>query len=276
MDARQTPANGVVAHESLLGLVEQHRFVAGEWTRTSSPLVDLCRTPAGPRDRQIAQGQRFLVLEHRDGWAFGQCARDEYVGWIVETSLGDDFDATHWVSAAATHLYPAADFKQREIATFPLGAEVKIVGTQGAFSVTSDGGFVPSCHLSALGVYRTELIAVASLFLGTPYLWGGNSYAGIDCSGLVQVACLSCGISCHGDSDQQMLNLGVLLPAEIALERGDLLFWQSHVAWVADPFTLLHATARPMAVILEPLADAVARIMAQGDGAVIARKRIPR
>ena len=82
----------------------------------------------------------------------------------------------------------------------------------------------------------TDPVAVAELFLGTPYLWGGNSRAGIDCSGLVQAALLACGIACPGDSDlQAAIRRHARLSRSSRSARGDLIFWKGHVAMVADP-----------------------------------------
>ena len=134
--------------------------------------------------------------------------------------------------------------------------------------------YIPTAHLRPVDQAEGDPVAVAERFLGTPYHWGGNSGFGIDCSGLVQAACLACGIPCPGDSDLQEAALGRTLPADAVLRRGDLLFWKGHVAWVAGPDLLLHANAHHMAVALEPLLPALARIEGQGDGPVTRRARL--
>ena len=274
MDRRETPANGRVAHTSLRGKVLADRFTEGEMARVVAPLADLLAAPDGARDRQFLLGARVLVLERRGGWAFVQRLQDGYVGYMAEADLGPDAAPTHRVAAPATPLYPAANLKLREIALLSLGAQLTIVGHAGHWAETDGGRFVPAMHLRPVDSVEPDPVTVAEAFLGTPYLWGGNSRNGIDCSGLVQAACRACGIACPADSDQQLARLGRLLADDEPLRRGDLVFWKGHVALMSDAETILHANGAAMAVTREPYARAVTRILAAGEGPVIARKRL--
>lgn len=274
-DPRLTAGNGRVAHLSLRGLVAAETYVAGEVLRVVVPLTDLLAAPGGARQRQVLRGAAFLVLERRHGHAFGQVMRDGYVGWLAEAALAPASDPTHWVSAPATHLYPSPDMKQQELAHLSFGAALAVVGQAEGFARTAEGAFVPRQHLRPVGDWLEDPVAAAERLLGTPYLWGGNSRAGVDCSGLVQLACHACGIDCPGDSDMQQDALGQPLPPATLPQRGDLMFWRGHVALVAAPDLLLHANAHHMAVAHEPLAEARARIAAQGGGPVTALRRLP-
>ena len=149
----------------------------------------------------------------------------------------------------------------------PLGARLGVVRVADRLAVTRSGGYVPSPHLAPLDVDEPDFVAVAERFLGVPYLWGGKTAFGLDCSGLVQVALTAAGLSCPRDSDMQEQALGA--PTGTAagfadVQRGDLIFWKGHVAVVRDAATLIHANAFHMAVAIEPIADAVARIRAAG------------
>lgn len=272
-DPRLTPANTRVAAERLRGQVEAPRHTEGALRRISIPLAELLRSPNGPRDRELVMGEAVTLYDIHEGWAFVEARRDGYVGYLPASALAEAPAPTHRVSARATHLYPVPDFKAHETAALSHGARLQVLSAGPRFAETPQG-FVPAAHLSPVDVPETDPVSVAALFLGTPYLWGGNSSFGTDCSGLIQMACLACGLPCPGDADMQEAGLGHPLPADATLRRGDLLFWKGHVAWVAAPDMLLHANAFHMAVSYEPLEPALARIEAQGDGPVTSRKRL--
>ncbi|TMV85595.1 NlpC/P60 family protein [Thioclava sp. BHET1] len=273
MDRRLTPANGRVAHLSLRGQVEAARFTEGRPARLAVPVADLLARPGGARDRQVLFGAPLLVLEEAEGVAFVQSLRDGYVGYLPLATLTTAAEATHWVAAPATHVYSRADLKSAEIMGLSFGSQLTVTGQEGRFLALDTGGFVPVQHLREIGALFTDPVAVAARFIGTPYLWGGNSRQGIDCSGLVQMACHACGFDCPGDSDMQAAGFGRLLGAEEELRRGDLLFWKGHVAFVAGPDLILHANGNDMAVAEEGMAAAIARIAAAGEGPVTARRR---
>jgi cell wall-associated NlpC family hydrolase len=272
-DRRLTPANGRVAHVSLKGKVAAERYVTGEPARIALPLADLLARPGGARDRQVLMGERVTVLDRDGGFAFVQAEKDGYCGYLAESALGADRAATHWVAAPATCLFRAPDLKSPDVAWLTMGARLTVVAEHPRFMETADGLFAPRPHLRALGDWATDAAAVAEIFLGTPYLWGGNSRSGIDCSGLVQAALLACGRPCPGDSDQQERSLGTALPDGTAFRRGDLFFWKGHVAMAVSPDRLIHANGFHMAVGHEGIAEAMARIEAQGEGPATSVRR---
>lgn len=274
-DRRLTPANGRVAAQHLQGLVEAARFTDGEPAGIAVPVADLWADPSRrARDRQLLMGEHVRVYDRSGGMAFVAAARDGYVGYVDEAALGPETDATHMVGVIASHLYPRPDIKALAGARLSFGARLQVIGASGAFFETAGGAFVPRAHLRPLARPMTDPASVAQLFFGVPYLWGGNSADGIDCSGLVQAAFLACGTACPGDSDLQETALGAPVPEGSALARGDLVFWQGHVAIAVDAEVLLHANAHHMAVGYEPAAAAIARIEAQGDGAPTSHRRV--
>ena len=242
--------------------------------RVTDPVVDLLRNPEGARDRQLLYGEGVTLFEDRDGWGYVRAAKDGYVGYVARSALGAQVSSTHWVGTLATHVYRAADIKSPELCSLSFGSRVHVTSQSGDLSACA-GGFVPSVHLEPLETLFSDPVCVAELFVGTPYLWGGNSRLGIDCSGLVQAALVACGHACPGDSGQQESQVGEFLPQNTAPERGDLLFWRGHVAIIVDRDTIIHANAHSMAVSSEPMVPAIQRIAAQGGGNVRAHKRLP-
>ncbi|WP_170564221.1 C40 family peptidase [Ruegeria atlantica] len=241
--------------------------------RIIKPVVDLLRRPDGPRDRQLLFGDSVKIVENTEGWSRIAAEKDGYPGWVLSNQLGPETTETHWITAPATHAYEQPDMKSPDRVTLSFGSKLNVLSEQNRFLET-ELGFVPAIHAKLSATHLTDPVAVAELFLGTPYLWGGNSRFGIDCSGLVQAGLLACGISCPGDSGDQERTLGTAMPAGTQPKRGDLLFWKGHVAWVSSENMLLHANAYHMDVTFEPMDQAITRILEQGDGPVTSHVRL--
>lgn len=270
-DRRLTPATHRIAHVTLRGLVDAPAFTEGEPVEIAVPLADLRAAPGGARDRQLLLGDAFLVIDRDAGNAFGMALKDGYCGWVDAAAVGPPTKVSHFLAVLGSHLYPAPRVQAEATGSLSLGARLRVTGQQGAFAETPHG-FVPAAHLRRLGDWNRDPGEVAGLFLGVPYLWGGNSRDGLDCSALVQAAMLACGRRCPGDSDLQR-GIGSALDGWEALQRGDLVFWKGHVAMMLDAATLIHANGHHMAVVAEALRDAAERIAAAGGGPVIALRR---
>lgn len=269
-DRRLTPATDRVAHDSLRGVLDRPAYTPGLSARLAVPLADLLNAPDGRRDRQLNFGADLMVIEQRGDRAFVQAALDGYCGWLATAAITRDLPPlTHRVTAPATHIYPAPDMKRPELASLSLGARLSVSGTEGRFARLATGGWVPLQHIG--NQPATDPVPVAESLLGTPYLWGGNSRWGIDCSGLVQAALTACSIDCPGDSDLQR----AAFPETSQIRRGDLLFWPGHVALAISDSRMIHATAWQMAVIHEDIGGAIARIDAAGDGPFLGAHRPP-
>ena len=236
-----------------------------------APQAPLHREPRhdAPLLTEALKGERVAIYDmDAEGWAWGQLAADNYVGWLPLIALAlAGAPPTHKVAVPRTLAFPGASIKLPPIEALPFGAKLVIVRTQDRMAMTQTGAHVPAAHLKPVGEYESDFVAVAERFLDVPYLWGGKTALGLDCSGLVQIALSACGIACPRDSDMQEAAFGTLVqerPDDLGLARGDLVFWQGHVAIVRDETTLLHANAYHMAVAIESIAEAIARIGAAG------------
>lgn len=286
-DRRELRSNGDVAHVSLKGRVEATRFTESQVHCVAVPVTPLIgRASAfGPRERELAFGQRFHVLDIQGGLAFGWAERDGYVGYVQAEALSDRCHRpTHRVVTPAYWLSEPRLKCGYEPGQLPIGSLVTVFTTHHDHCDWAEvdlpptdpelkGGavYVPMPTLAPL-TPAADPVAEAERYLNVPYLWGGNSGWGIDCSGLVQAAFLACGVPCPGDSDQQAARLGDPLPDNAPLLRGDLIFWKGHVAFVVGDGRILHANAHHMMTAYEDMEEAIARIGAQGDPVTLRRR----
>lgn len=278
-DPRVTPARVDLAAKHLEGKVKAARYVEGRIYDVIEPQAPLRREPRpdASLDTEALKGERVTIYDSNgEGWAWGQLAADGYVGWLPENALMPAGAApTHKVTALRTLAFPGPSIKLPPLEALPLGARVAIARIEDRMAVTQSGAYVPAAHLAPLDQNETDFVAVAERFLGAPYLWGGKTALGLDCSGLVQVALTVCGVSCPRDSDMQEAALGTAVAADPStLKRGDLVFWKGHVAIVRSPDSLLHANAYHMAVAIEPIADAVIRIRNAGSEITSTRRLV--
>ncbi len=271
MDLRLHKATKRIAHRSLDGQTNLP-LTDGQTQAVSAPLTDLLAAPGGARERQLSLGEAFCVIDREQGHAFGFAEKDGYCGWLTDAALADPFAPTHWIATPGTHLYDGPKVQHRALMALSLGARVQVTGDAGGWAQTPLG-FVPMAHLLPIRQHHKDPVRVAEGFLHVPYLWGGNSRAGIDCSGLVQLCHLACGIEALGDADLQQA-MGTAIGDNTPLRRGDLLFWSGHVAIVVDDTRLIHANGHTMSVAYENTDACIARILAQNGGSVTERRRL--
>jgi cell wall-associated NlpC family hydrolase len=262
-DPRLTPARPDLAARHLEGKIAATAYVDGHWSGVLEASVPVRRTPSpdATLETEALMGERVCVYETTDeGWCWGQLEADGYVGYLPANALtAAATTPTHKVAAIRTLMFAGPSIHLTPLAAPPLGAKLSIVSEDERFAATTMGAYVPVKHLAPLDRFESDFVAVAERFLGVPYLWGGKTSLGIDCSGLVQVALATCGIPAPRDSDLQEQALGALQRGD-DYQRGDLMFWRRHVAIVRDRHTLVHANAYTMAVTIEPIAEVLARI----------------
>ena len=275
-DRRLTLARPDLAANHLRGLVEAPRYAIGQAKRVMAASAPLRRYPdaGAPLESEALHGESVTVFDEHDGWAWVQLDRDSYVGYMPAAALGAPAESTHRVAALRTHAYPGPSIKLTPRMALSLGARLTIVAHEGDFAISADGLHVWLRHLAESGSREPDYVAVAERFLETPYLWGGRTSEGIDCSGLVQTALAAAGVAAPRDSDMQEAGLGEPIAIDDPRTRGDLVFWKGHVGVMRDSVTLLHANGWHMKVVSEPLTEARDRIAGNGGANVTSVRRL--
>jgi cell wall-associated NlpC family hydrolase len=276
-DPRTTLACADLAEQALEGLVRAKAFRPVEAWQCAAPSAAVRKAPAAQAEQldQVVFGEAFDVLEQKDGWLWGRARRDGIVGWVEAAAFEQGVLApTHRVCAIRTYAFPEADFRSRPAALLTLNALVTVEARAGRFAKIARSGWIMERHLAALDEFENDPVSVAERYLGAPYQWGGRESLGLDCSGLVQQALYACGRACPRDADMQAREAGEALETAQELRRGDLVFWNGHVALMIDEDRIIHANTHHMAVAVEPLAEVVIRNREAGVGEPTGYRRL--
>jgi cell wall-associated NlpC family hydrolase len=261
-------------------MVEAARFTTGTAMRVAAPSLPLRRRPEAdaPLDTEALMGEDVTVFDESNGWAWGQLEKDGYVGYLPSAGLTAPRPApTHRVAALRTFVYPGPNLKLPPSGFLSFGAAAAVLDNEGEYARIAPDGFVFAGHLAPLQKHEPDFATVAERFVNTPYLWGGKTSLGLDCSGLVQLALAGSGVSAPRDSDLQERLLGdaVAIPPDLSgLRRGDLVFWKGHVGIMLDAERLLHANGHHMLTTIEPLRVAEERIRTRSFGPITAIRRL--
>lgn len=285
LDRRRHAFRDDLAAEQLKGKIEAPAYAAGSPKQVIRAALGVRKLPKPSLglETEALFGEHVTVYDEAGGWAWVQLARDGYVGYVPTDGLTAAVEtSTHRVSAVGTFVYAEPDIKSAPLLHLSLNSEIAVTDISERFAALKRGGFVMVHHVSPLDQPARDFVAVAERLEGTPYLWGGRTRIGTDCSGLVQNALTAAGITCPRDTDMQEAEAGTALSfdgdvnklADDAVQRGDLIFWKGHVGIMVDGVMLLHANGHHMSTVVEPLVEAAQRIERQTGGKVRTIKRL--
>jgi len=285
LDPRLHAYRDDLADARLKGRVPSARYVEGAVKRVVADVAPIRKAPAADAMlvSEALRGEIVRVFEETvEGWAWGQLETDGYVGYFPSDALSADApEPTHRIAALRAFIYSGPDMKLPVRGSLPLsarvalGGEVTTRGTAYALLPRGEGAIVADLAVPSAAPRATDFVAVAERFLNAPYLWGGRTSFGLDCSALVQLSLAETGVSAPRDTDLQERMLGTAAAADVAsVRRGDLVFWRGHVGIMLDGEYLLHASGSHATVVIEPLTKAVARIAARGGGPITSVRRL--
>jgi cell wall-associated NlpC family hydrolase len=279
-DPRRNAYRGDLAAKALEGVVKAERYVAGDAAFVMRSSVPLRKAPDPARgfETEALFGEPVTIFDEAGGWAWIQILRDGYVGYVpVDALRRGTLQPTHRVQTLGTFLYGAPDIKSPALMHLPMNALLPVRTGDERFLELDGGGFIYARHANSLDRHARDFVEIAERFVGTPYLWGGCTHLGIDCSGLVQTSLFAAGRHAPRDTDMQQAELGEAVTIAGDLEgftRGDLVFWKGHVGIMLDSVLMVHANAHHMLVAIEPVHEAAQRIK-KASGDIVAVKRLP-
>ena len=267
LDPREHPYKKNVAASYLKNEIVSERYVDGETTKVTASLLPMHCEPdfRATRASELLFGEIFTIYDLTENWAWGQSQTDGYVGFVPAKSLSEELvAATHEVGVLRTYAFSCPNLKSEILTTLHMTSRVLVTCEQGGYYFTDVGGWVPKSHLKRIGDYERDVVKIARKYLGAPYLWGGRSSFGLDCSGLVQLSLAGIGRSVPRDSDQQERSVGKKLDNGLLdASPGDLLYMPGHVAMMSTLETVIHSNAFHMSVIEEPLGRLLDRLDTQ-------------
>ena len=221
---------------------------------------------------QLLYGETFKKITRNGTWIKIKNDADNYKGYVKETFFPSNKKNTHKIFCLKADLYSKPNKKNKIKKKLSFGSEVKVIKKNKIF-FKFDNLWIEKKNLKQINYKTKNIFKNLNKFINTKYKWGGKSFNGIDCSGLVQIFFNFNNKFCPRDAKDQIKYFKKKTNIK-NIKKNDLIFWKGHVAIVISKKQLIHAYGPLKKVVVMPIKKTVKMIYATANLKVLGIRKI--